>query len=262
MRPRRRRPPRRCSSRDSSPCPRPAGLTATPADERAIADAVTALELAGGMERPATRARRSPARGVSSTRARAISTLATRWARASTAPRRASRQTLTSIFGDDDGRKMAEGVRGSSSLIQRTVTSLEAFTIQQAIRLGSSPNGDRRQGGPGGAVWRKRTPQAQRRRERRRGELPEPHRLHLRPGVLRDQGRRRSGRCPSATVRLPYPVPRDPRRRGRRAWLDTTYLGENVRISKGNKGTTFVLVREATDGTGCRRVRVLRVLTR
>ncbi len=38
--------------------------------------------------------------------------------------------------------------------------------------------------------------------------------------------------------------------RGPEGWLDTTYLGENVRISKGNKGTTFVLVREATDGTG------------
>ena len=33
-------------------------------------------------------------------------------------------------------------------------------------------------------------------------------------------------------------------------WLETTYLGADVRVSKGNKGTTFVLVREASDGTG------------
>ncbi len=27
------------------------------------------------------------------------------------------------------------------------------------------------------------------------------------------------------------------------SWLDTTYLSERVRVSKGNKGTTFILAR-------------------
>mmetsp|Transcript_6624 Transcript_6624/g.27522 ORF Transcript_6624/g.27522 Transcript_6624/m.27522 type:complete len:334 (-) Transcript_6624:1626-2627(-) len=74
--------------------------------------------------------------------------------------------------------------------------------------------GDRRQGGPGGAVWRKRTPQAQRRRERRRGELPEPHRLHLRPGVLRDRGdAARAAALRSRSTAVSGAVS-DPRRRG------------------------------------------------
>ncbi len=29
----------------------------------------------------------------------------------------------------------------------------------------------------------------------------------------------------------------------RGSWLDTTYLSERVRVSKGNKGTTFILAR-------------------
>ena len=35
-----------------------------------------------------------------------------------------------------------------------------------------------------------------------------------------------------------------------KGWLDTTYLGEDVRISRGNKGTTFVLVRERSEEEG------------
>ena len=35
-----------------------------------------------------------------------------------------------------------------------------------------------------------------------------------------------------------------------KGWLDTTYLGKDVRISRGNKGTTVILVREAADGSG------------
>ena len=53
-----------------------------------------------------------------------------------------------------------------------------------------------------------------------------------------------------APVRIPYPVPFRLLGDEAKGWLDTTYLGEDVRISRGNKGTTFILVREATDGTG------------
>lgn len=54
-----------------------------------------------------------------------------------------------------------------------------------------------------------------------------------------------------APVRIPYPVPFRLLGDEAKGWLDTTYLGENVRISRGNKGTTFVLVREEepTDGS-------------
>ena len=45
---------------------------------------------------------------------------------------------------------------------------------------------------------------------------------------------------------LPYPVPfRNPLFRDAvKGWIDVTYLSERVRISRGNKGTTFVLVKE------------------
>jgi hypothetical protein len=58
------------------------------------------------------------------------------------------------------------------------------------------------------------------------------------------------GPLPFGPLRLPYPVPFKLLGDEAKGWLDTTYLGRDVRISKGNKGTTFVLVREASDGTG------------
>jgi hypothetical protein len=48
------------------------------------------------------------------------------------------------------------------------------------------------------------------------------------------------------SIKLPYPVPfRLPILRDTvKGWIDITYLSDRVRISKGNKGTTFVLVKE------------------
>jgi len=45
---------------------------------------------------------------------------------------------------------------------------------------------------------------------------------------------------------IPYPVPfRLPILRDAvKGWIDITYLSDNMRISRGNKGTTFVLVKE------------------
>lgn len=47
-------------------------------------------------------------------------------------------------------------------------------------------------------------------------------------------------------LKLPYPVPfRNPLFRDLvKGWIDVTYLSDRVRISRGNKGTTFVLVKE------------------
>ena len=44
-------------------------------------------------------------------------------------------------------------------------------------------------------------------------------------------------------VRLPYPVPFRLLGDEARGWLDTTYLSPRLRISRGNKGTTFVFRR-------------------
>jgi hypothetical protein len=48
------------------------------------------------------------------------------------------------------------------------------------------------------------------------------------------------------TWKIPYPVPfRSPLFRDAvKGWIDITYLSDRIRISRGNKGTTFVLVRE------------------
>jgi hypothetical protein len=51
------------------------------------------------------------------------------------------------------------------------------------------------------------------------------------------------------SFKIPYPVPfRLPILRDTvKGWIDITYLSDRVRISKGNKGTTFVLVKEYDD---------------
>ena len=45
---------------------------------------------------------------------------------------------------------------------------------------------------------------------------------------------------------MPYPVPFRSQlfREAVKGWIDVTYLSERVRVSRGNKGTTFVLVKE------------------
>ena len=46
--------------------------------------------------------------------------------------------------------------------------------------------------------------------------------------------------------KIPYPVPfRLPIFRDAvKGWIDITYLSDRIRISRGNKGTTFVLMKE------------------
>ena len=44
--------------------------------------------------------------------------------------------------------------------------------------------------------------------------------------------------------RLPYPVPFRLLGKEAEGWIDTSYLSKRLRISTGNKGTTFILERE------------------
>ena len=44
-------------------------------------------------------------------------------------------------------------------------------------------------------------------------------------------------------IRLPYPVPFKLLGKEAEGYLDTSYLGERLRVSTGNKGTTFALKR-------------------
>lgn len=62
-----------------------------------------------------------------------------------------------------------------------------------------------------------------------------------------DEGNFIWNRVESSSVwKIPYPVPfRSPLFRDAvKGWIDITYLSDRIRISRGNKGTTFVLVRE------------------
>ena len=52
----------------------------------------------------------------------------------------------------------------------------------------------------------------------------------------------------AAGIRIPYPVPFRLLGDEARGYLDTSYVSEKLRISTGNKGTTFVLVRDSGGG--------------
>ena len=50
---------------------------------------------------------------------------------------------------------------------------------------------------------------------------------------------------PPTNLRVPYPVPFKLLGKEAEGYLDTLYLSERLRISKGNKGTPFVLSRDS-----------------
>ncbi|QDZ19771.1 plastid lipid-associated fibrillin [Chloropicon primus] len=49
---------------------------------------------------------------------------------------------------------------------------------------------------------------------------------------------------------IPYPVPFKLLQDESKGWLDTTYLSNDLRLSRGNKGTLFILEREGQGGQG------------
>lgn len=139
---------------------------------------------------------------------------------------------------------MAAAANASSSPIQRTVTSLEAFTIQQAIRLGGSDDRVDQvvQFGDGGYLRLSAAASV--------NAAATPDRIDFAFDLAYFELKATPFGPLPAPVRIPYPVPFRLLGDEAKGWLDTTYLGKDVRISRGNKGTTFILVREATDGSG------------
>jgi hypothetical protein len=71
--------------------------------------------------------------------------------------------------------------------------------------------------------------------------LPDPSRPNSRISFVFDEGNFDFG-----SIKVPYPVPfRLPILRDFvKGWIDVTWLSDRLRISKGNKGTTFVLLKE------------------
>lgn len=78
---------------------------------------------------------------------------------------------------------------------------------------------------------------------------PNPERPNSRIDFVFDEGNFYFGGTESGW-KIPYPVPfRLPLFRDWvKGWIDITYLSNRLRISRGNKGTTFVLVKEEDSG--------------
>lgn len=140
------------------------------------------------------------------------------------------------VGGDRPGLEALFGAPGaaSSSPVQRSIVENASFSVYQNIRLLQSPPcvenvvlfGDagelmlRADASLPGAA------QPERLAFRFSGGWLEAYRL---PVVGR--------------VRVPYPVPFDLLGDEAKGWLDTTYLSQRLRVSRGNKGTVFVLER-------------------
>jgi len=136
------------------------------------------------------------------------------------------------LFGALASKALADGaaaVVASSSPIQRTITSNDAFTVLQNVRLrGPDPRVDQivRFGDFGELLLSASasTPDAARQRID----------FAFESGVFSFK---------ALPFRIPYPVPFKLLGDEAKGWLDTRYLSERLRVSVGNKGTTFVLSR-------------------
>ena len=118
------------------------------------------------------------------------------------------------------------GGKPSASPLQRALT--RAFPVKQTITLRREPRA---------LSFRCDTPIGELILSAAATTSPnEPRRI----GLLFDEGylAARNG------VRVPYPVPFRALGDEARGWLDTSFLGETLRISTGNKGTRFVLQRQ------------------
>lgn len=75
---------------------------------------------------------------------------------------------------------------------------------------------------------------------------PDPNRPNSRIDFVFDEGNFKIQKLFNKEWTFPYPVPfRSPLFRDAvKGWIDITYLSDQIRIARGNKGTTFVLVKE------------------
>ena len=243
------------------------GAGASEADERAIADAVSVLERGGGgLSHPASRPE------IEGTW-RLLYTSKSRFDARNPLGKRVDgakpglEGLFAGLFGDEAAKEfavnadpVASSSNASSSPIQRSVTSLEAFTIQQAIRLfdpatgaprcSNSVENDARvdqvvQFGNGNYLRLSAKASVCAKKKNRIEFKFDLAYFELATGPF---GVKLPGYPKPA--RVPYPVPFALLGDEAKGWLDTSYLGKDVRVSRGNKGTTFVLVREAEEKNG------------
>ena len=139
---------------------------------------------------------------------------------------------LEALFRTLFGKTVADGaaaVVASSSPIQRTIISNDAFTVLQNVRLrGPDPRVDQivRFGDFGELLLSASA------------STPAPSRQRI--DFAFESG---EFSFKSLPFKIPYPVPFKLLGDEAKGWLDTRYLSQRLRVSVGNKGTTFVLCR-------------------
>lgn len=197
------------------------GAGATPAQEAAILQAVSELEASGGLDSPVDSPAIEGAWRLLFTTKSKFDPRNPLGARVDgTAP--GLEAVARSLFGAP--------AAASSSPVQRSVTGNAALSVVQVVELrGATPVVD--------AVV----------------SFSDVATFLLRASASADgPNRRRIDFCFESgyldvkkpfRVRLPYPVPFKLLGDEAKGWLDTTYLSPRVRISRGNKGTCFVLER-------------------
>ena len=145
---------------------------------------------------------------------------------------------LEAIFRTLFGGAEASGgsSAASSSPIQRTITSNDAFTVLQTVSLrAAEPRVDNvvQFGDRFGTLLLEAT-----------ASVPTNSPGRRRIDFAFSGGYFETAELPAVgRLRIPYPVPFKLLGDEAKGWLDTLYLSERVRISKGNKGTTFILTR-------------------
>jgi hypothetical protein len=244
------------------------GAGASEADERAIAEAVSVLERGGGgLSHPASRPE------IEGTW-RLLYTSKSRFDARNPLGKRVDgakpglEGLFAGLFGDEAAKEFAVNADpvafdASSSPIQRSVTSLEAFTIQQAIRLFDPATGRaararrrrrrRRARGPGGAVRERELLEAlgesQRFTKRCEEKTESSSRSTWRTSSWR-RGRSAS-RCRARGRRACRTrcLSRCSGTRRRGGWTRRT-SGRTCAYRGGTKVRRFVLVREAEEANG------------
>ena len=128
---------------------------------------------------------------------------------------------ISSITGGDNV------LVSSASPIQRAIT--KAFSVSQVVALASADD-------PRVTQWVE-LPGGARIELSARGSIEpsQPERLLF----LFDRGELKL----QNGLRIPYPAPFKLLGDEAKGWLDTMYLSQSMRISRGNKGTTFVFVK-------------------
>ena len=207
------------------------GATATAEQEGAVAAALAVLEADGGVSEPAESPLIDGVWRLLYTSKSSFDIRNPLGARVD-----GSAPGLEAIYRTLSGSGETSSGAASSSPIQRTITSNDAFTVLQTVSLRAlEPRVDNivQFGDRFGSLLLEAT-----------ASVPSNSPGRRRIDFTFSGGYFETAELPAVgRLRIPYPVPFKLLGDEAKGWLDTLYLSDRVRISKGNKGTTFILTR-------------------